>query len=495
MTLIILVPMLTIGLAYVSTSNVSSSMAQRGVAKSQADLLADAAVQYHFDQIRSYAAQNLPWSESNATVAETTLIGNDGVDRTAGTYSSTATLISHNDNDDTTANIRRTTDVIGITGTGRATNGTTSRAYMTMVITQEAKLCATTTTTTAFAPTVVIQSNAGILLSTNQGFRTHSSGNAYDGSILANDGVTWQPASGNKGSNPNTITVDGMVLAGGDTATTFTRSAAGMGNSNGTKNYLTNATSAQNGFPAATANSITNLGTQKTFADASAVNTWRAQWESDASQGTSFYSSVSTSTAPLVNGERRITAPAYIHGDLNASSGQLYLQPNSDPTKPNIVFVDGAINNATLLYNRGVVLVSTGRYTATNTSAQYALQTQSSPYTLAQLYNKTALVSLAVASNAIDMGVNASSNTGLIYACLGGIQCKANNNFNGVLVAGGTGTNGGVAAGGANSFDITFTPDAIQNRSDFKIQQSGAGSTAEAINKTTVSKPSGLIWR
>ncbi len=497
-TMLMLVCSALMGVSYFTLSNTSSLTAYRGAKKTQANLLADAAVQKHYDMIRAYMAQNRSWSDTDiGTLAPTMLISNDDANRLDGTYGSEATLLSQTSTTDTVNKKQIIVSKIRVLGTGTATRtGITSQAYATFTVEQEAPL--TNQPLLAFDSTTVIQSNSTITLSTNGGFRTRSTGNHYDGSVLSNGGILWSPQSGSKGSNPNTITFDGQVFAGGNAATSLTNSLNGLLNPNGTVNYQTYPAIAQNGHPIAQINSVTNLGATRQYPDASAVVLWQAGWITQGRTGTTYGGSVSTNSAPSVNGERRITAPAYISGDLNSNSNQLYLQPSSDSSKSNVVYVAGNITNSALLYNRGVLLVAAGKYTATNSSAQYALTTSSSPYTMAQLYAKTALVTLSPTSDAIDMGVNAASETGLIYACLGGIKCLANNNFNGALVAGGAGLFGGIIAGGPNSFDITFTPGALQNRTEFMFNPSallGGGSTQPgAINKTTVNDLGQFVW-
>lgn len=492
MALLLLVIMTLLGLSIVALASASSRMSDRGVHKVEAGALAEAAVQKHFDTIRNYMSQNKAWSSGDiGTLPVTTLVSNDGYARISGTYWSEATLLNTGVTNDTLNSKQTTIYTIQLKGTGKASNGTKSDSYATFTVTQTRPLQATTLSL-AFDAAAVIQSNSTVTLNTNGGFRTHSSGNGYDGSVLANAGVIWTPASGNKGSNPNSITIDGQVLAGGQAATDLTASPSGLGNSNGTKNYQTNAAAVERyGHPTALTNTISNLGSARTYPNAAAVAVWQTAWLAAATLGTAYPLGASSTTAPQVNGERRITAPALIVGDLTVPSGQLYLQPNADTTKSNVIYVTGDIKNSALLYNRGVTLVSLGKYKAMNSSAQYSLQTQSSPYTRTQLFAKTSLVSLAVASDAIDMGVNASSDTGLVYAALGGIICQANNNFTGILVAGGTGSTGGIIAGGPNSFDITYPAGALDARVDFKFSLTLAlgDPTPGEINSTSITDP------
>ena len=495
--LVLLMCSLLLGLSYFTLSNTISLTALRGAKKTQANLLADAAVQKHFDFIRTYMSQNQAWDSAKCgTLAPTILWANDTAAQSDGTYFSQATVIKQTSIKDTFNNKQVTTTTIKLKGTGTAPRSSvTSDAYATFSVVQEAPLTAPKPVL-AFDATVAIQSNSTITLSTNGGFRTHSSGNHYDGSVLANGGIIWSPQSGNKGANPNSLTFDGQVFVGGSLAAVLSNGLNGLGNPNGTINFQTIPAIAQNGHPVAGANAVTDLGSARTYPGADDVAEWRSDWANQALTGGFYLGSVSTNSAPNVNGERRITAPAYIWGNLNSNSNQLYLQPPSDPSRPNIIYVSGDVNNSALLYNRGVVLVVAGKYTAQNSSAQYALQTQSTPYTMQQLYAKTALVSLSPTPTALDMGVNAASNTGLLYAALGGIRMLANNSFNGALVAGGAGISGGIIAGGPNSFDITFTPAALKDRPEFMFTAllGNASGQPGAITKTTINPLGQFFW-
>ena len=496
--LVLLMCSLLLGLSYFTLSNTISLTAFRGAKKTQANLLADAAVQAHFDFIRNTMGKNQAWDvQTCGTLAPALLWPSDGTKQNDGTYSSQATVLKQTSVKDTFNNKQVTTTTIQLKGTGTAPQSRiTSEAYATFSVVQEAPLTVPKPIL-AFDATAAIQSNSTITLATNGGFRTHSSGNHYDGSVLANGGIIWNPQSGSKGANPNSLVFDGQVFVGGSVAALLTNSLNGLGNPSGVVNFQTFPAIAQNGHPVASANSVTDLGVARDYPGALDVAQWKSGWIHDAQQGGFYIGSVSTTALATTNGERRITAPAYIWGNLNANSNQLILQPSSDPNAPNVIYVAGNINNAAQIYNRGVVLVVAGKYTAQNSSAQYALQTQNSPYKkMDDLYAKTGLVSLSPTSDAIDMGVNAASDTGLIYAALGGIRVLASNNFNGALVAGGAGLTGGIVAGGPNSFDITFTPTALQNRADFMFTASLSlgGGQPGAINKTTVNPMGQFFW-
>ena len=335
-----------------------------------------------------------------------------------------------------------------------------------------------------------VQSNSTITLATNGGIRLSDTNNNHKAGLLANSTITWNTVGQPKAqmNNPNVIQIDGQIMVPAAPSLAYSGTVTGMGNTNGTTNYQTVGLAASGATAAVPANSIMGMGSPAPFADSTQVGLWQTQWIAQA-QGTgsiTYPGNVSTSSLPPVQqnpgwGEKRVTAPAYINGDLNADGGQLYLQPNSNPNLPNTIYVHGNVVNSALLYNRGVNLIVEGSYTDTGNSALYSLQTQYTPYaSTTAMMPKSSLVSLKQSSSAITLNTDSSGPAGLIYATLGGININGNNELRGVLVSGGTGSNGGVQINprGGNSFVVWFPQEAITGRGDFLLPPASASAGA-----------------
>jgi hypothetical protein len=501
-TLFFLLGISMIVVSVITLAASSNRVAERGAQKVQATALAEAAIHAHYDAIKKSLAADGTFSTS---LAPTTLYSTvSGVRLADGVYSSSVVgTPGRIDLDVLNAlNIKvglKTSYVFVLEGEGIASDGRTRSRVRASFTAEQIRATVATTPVSAFSANAAIQSNAGVQMITNGGMRTYSTTNNSNAGIIANGTVSWTPYSGSKSSftNNNAVDIDGQIMVPGSPDPNYaaTVGASGMGNSNGSVNYKTKAVAAQNGNPAAAANTIMGLSGAKTFADEGQVTTWQQQWISSAQSGTQFTGSVSTSSAPtnLLTGEKRITAPAYINGDLNASSGQLYLQPNLDTSKPQVIYVKGNITNGALLYNRGVVLICEGKYSTTNSSALYGLQTQYSLFTsMTSLYKNAALVSLSKSADAIKLGSNSSAPAGLIYAAQGGMVVPGQNEIKGVLVAGGVGANGGIVISpqNGNSFVVHYQPEAI-DRTDFSISSNSIN--LGAVLSTTPSRLTGWV--
>jgi Tfp pilus assembly protein PilX len=453
-----------VGLAIVSLqlADMSSLMAFRAAQKVQATALAEAGVQALYSDIRDAIATNTTVPSTYATTTMTTTIA--GKATSEGSFS--ASVVS-------TRAVGGATEMV-LEGVGNATNRVTSRVRASILVQANAGRMA------------AILSNTTIGIATNGGFRVSETvSGRNEASILANDGVAWNPTSGTKSAatNPNMLDIQGqiMVAANPDPAYAFTTGASGMGNSNGTQNYITAAYPTER-IPA---NSIMGVP-RRSFPDITQVSAWQNTWRTAAQSGTT-YGALTTATVPHdpSTGEPRITAPAYINGDLTIDSGQVYLQPPANSSLSNVIYVRGNVINRTLLYNRGVKLIVEGTYTDV-APALYSLQTQYSPYTtIDALYPIAALVTLSPTSNALTMTTSSSGPAGLMYAALGGVRVLGNNEVTGTIVSGGTGTNGGVSVepSGGNSFVVWYKPESITSRTD-ELQQL-AGSSSSSSNTIT----------
>ena len=332
-------------------------LAARGAQKVQSKTLAEAAVHAHYDAIKKALATdgNYPTTRPAMTLFSTV----NGVTSADGTYSSriigspiklSLPLLNSNN---VNVGIKLVWTFV-IEGEGVSPDGQTHSKVRASFTAIQLRATALGATAPSFASNSAVQSNGDVEMVTNGGLRfTSSSGGSAN--VLANDGAVWQAASGKKEDIKiaNVINVEGqlMVPRSPDPAYATTVGVNGMGNANGSVNYQTRAVTGQSPVPA---NTINGIAGSQNFADDSQVAAWKQDWMDKASTGVHYSGTVTPQSLPLnVLGERRITAPAYINGDLLVNSGTVYLQPNTDTKKPNVVYVTGNISNATKIYNRG----------------------------------------------------------------------------------------------------------------------------------------------
>lgn len=496
--------------AAVALTNVSSRLAMRGASKVQATALAEAGIHDLYDRIRTQMRASGTYPASLSTTQTRSAVGNLP---DMGSYTARVVSVTSSQSDIMTSGKKtglRTTWNFTLEGVGTARSGTESVVRTTFTATEETSIATTGGGTAAFDPArAAIMAAETIKINTNGGFRiSETVANRHRAGILANQGVLWDTVGQPKTNmnNPNVLEIDGqiMVPASPNPAYALTKGPTGLGNPNGKINYKTASKSASDdGYPTAPANDIMGLDEPYAFPDEDQVTIWKNAWLADAKTGTTYNGDVKASTVSPRQanpgwGERRITAPAYIDGNLTIEGGQqLYLQPNADPSKPQIIYVRGNVTNSALLYNRGVKLIVEGQFVEGSTSSLYSLQTQFSPYEnnanggMSGLYKAAALVSLKKDPLAILINTSSSGPSGLVYAALGGIKVTGNNEMRGVLIAGGTGGNGGVTISpqNGNSFVVWYQSDALV-RDDFNIADTAAGSVSQAF---TPSRPRGWV--
>ena len=488
LTTLMLMGITLIILATATLTDTSGRIADRGAQKTEATLLAEAGMNSFYDTIRSTMIANngvsYPAAPATPTTLSTTM---GGVIRTVGTYTAqyvgtpTTTTASINLGTQT-----QTTWTFTILGIGTSQNGlSTSQVQSTYTATIIQNNLGLNASATAALGPGALQSATTINFRTDGGVRVYDNANLNAANIIANGGIGWSPYSQSRSNaNPNILSTQGDFQVPNTPSTAYA--------------YTTSPTtglykSAGNSIFNSLTNSIVSLSAPETFPSTTQVSTWQSNWitaaqsTNNVSTGSVSASSVTPNASNPGQGEHRITAPAYINGNLNVDSNQLYLQPNSDATKSNVVYVNGNVNNAALLYNRGVVLVVAGQYNETSTSAQYALQTQFSPYSsMTALYGATALVALQAAPTAVNMITSSSSGPGLVFTPNGGITIQGNNEIDGVLISGGTGAAGGINIypQNGNSFVVKYHSEAVVGRIDFNLSVSTGGAIIQAFTPT-----------
>ncbi|MEI7576623.1 MAG: hypothetical protein WCK51_07005 [Armatimonadota bacterium] len=313
-------------------------------------------------------------------------------------------------------------------------------------------------------PTGAIVANGAVNMTTNQGIRTLSSNG--DAHVVGNKGITWNPFSGSKNSfaNPNIIDIQGYYLVPDGGPYTSTLSNSGLANPSGVKNYRSPAAPAQGDFPGAAANSVIKLNGEASFPDAGTVDGWAADYLNSASVSTAakFPTGLNSSaiTPRVSDGQIGVQSPALITGDLNVANGAtVHLWPASTNPKKNIIYVKGNVKNLGNIINHGCTLIFEQTYEDAS-SATYRIEQDALTFkTKEEAVMKSALLSLKSSKDAFKFHTNGSATTGLIYAMKGGIQIDGSNaDFTGMLLAGGSGTNGNidVKPGGGNSFTVHY---------------------------------------
>ena len=313
-------------------------------------------------------------------------------------------------------------------------------------------------------PNGAIVANGAVDMVSNQGIRTISTNG--DAHVVGNSGIKWNPFSGSKGSftNPNIIDIQGYYLVPDGAPYTSTLSTAGLANSNGTKNYRSPAAPAQGDFPGCAANSVIKLNGNATFPNESTVDTWAADYLNSASvaSGTKYGSGLkSADIAPRVSdGQIGVQSPALITGNFEVSDGAtVHLWPASTNPKKNIIYVKGNVKNMGNIINHGCTLIFEQTYEDAP-SAKYTIEQDANTFkTKEEAVMKSALLSLKKSKDAFKFHTNNSASVGLVYAMKGGIQVDGSNaDFTGMLLAGGTGSNGDISIkpGGGNSFTVHY---------------------------------------
>lgn len=465
----------SVGIGVISLTSTYNRSAKKTTDKWQSTSLAESGAHVLYDQIRQQMLNDVTFPFNlNSTTVKVPLGG--GNEETVGVYS--ARVIANRevqtDVEEGGNKYRKFTYYFTIEGRGKATGGVESvirtsfkgEIYRHMV--PRNNYGATPPPDTFNFPIGAIVSNENVQITTNNGLRTLSTDGENSAHVIANAGIRWDPASGSKNSqwNPNVIDIKGFYLVPDGGPFSSTVSAAGLGNPNGSKNYRSPAAPRQGDFPGAAANTVIKLASKVEFADEGTVNGWQNDWRSQASvpTGTSFSGNVSWSSLPPRpnDGKVGIQAPAIVNGDLNVENGRkIELWPASTDPKKNVVYVKGNVRNLGQIVNHGVTLVFEGGY-SDDSDAEYKIEPDSQTFKTVELaVMRSALLSLKKSKDAFKFSTNSSARTGIIYALKGGIEVTgANAEFTGMLLAGGTSTNGGIniRPGGGASFVVKYDP-------------------------------------
>lgn len=474
--LVFLMGFVVVGTMTLTASMNSNRGADRSTQSLQAMNLAEAGIQAMYDTIRTNMVANNTYpfeitsTEMTSNHRGSTQSMGRYVARVVDMQSSQEDIGPDHDRD------RVTNYTFVVESTGVAPDGISYRMRARFVasrgqnlVRQETVIREGPPTGQFYFPSGAILSNTRVEMVTNTGIRTFSP-DGRSGHVVANEGIVWSTATGNKSSNvnPNVIDIQGQYIVHQD-AEAFTRSSGGLGNSNGRVNYRSPSTNGMNGWPDMPANSVIAARDRVSFASSGEVDTWVNEWRArvarpDAQRFTQ--ANLSSNDVPQRQGDqwRVIRAPAYLDGNLNIENGQQvrFIPSSSDP-RDNVIYVRGNVTNMGQLLNLGVKVVIEGQYND-SPSAEYRLDTQGSPFgTMPRILQHSALISVNQSSSAIRFSTNSSVTTGLIYSAKGGIRVdSANAEFRGMLVAGGTGNNGGIEIrpGGGNSFVVHMTPEA-----------------------------------
>ena len=378
LTILILLGLSLVILATIILTDTSGRVANRGSLKVEATTLAEAGLHSFYDTIRTTMVGNNGTSYPLAPAATTLTSTINGTTRTMGTYSA-GYVGAPTYTTSTNGATKTTTWNFTIQGVGTAAgSGTVSTVQTSFTATVVQTVGAVGLTGSIGVGLGAIQSATTINFKTDGGVRVYDVSGLNGANVIANGGIGWLPYNQTRAySNSNLLYAQGdfMTLAAPSTAWAYTTSTTtGLYKSEG--NTIFNSLS----------NGIVGMSSPAAFASSTQTTAWQSNWLTQSqSVGNTYNGNVNASniTPNPTNpgqGEHRITAPAYINGNLNVDNGQLYLQPNNNTTKPNVIYVTGNVTNAALLYNRGVDLVIQGQYLETSSSAQYQLQRRTASF-------------------------------------------------------------------------------------------------------------------
>lgn len=460
------------GVAAMNLTQTQNKVAFMATNKVQADALARSGFDVFYDQIRAEmeASGNYPFALDPTNLTTTV----NGHNVNLGSYEATILECqkTQNDLDQGGSKIRRTTYTFKIKCKGTASNGTYSEFKVRFNAYRDQNLVKQTTSHMPqvsgqiYFPVGAIVSNTSVDIATNNGLRTYDTLGQNRAHILANDGISWSSPGKSSNTNPNVLDIQGQYLVPQGGSYDRTVSPTGIGNSNGAKNYKNPALAASGSFLGSPSDSVLKMGGPAGFADYAKTEEWRTRWYNTATgTGSTAYTGFTPANGITYNGvDRVLRCPAIINGDINVNNGELLrLMPKSTNPWDNVIYVTGDVKNKGQLLNLGVTLVVLGKY-SDGPSAEYKLDTQGSPFTnAATVMQRSSLMCLNQSADAVSFSTNSSATTGLIYALRGGIDVTSSNaEFTGMLVSGGTGTDGGVKIhpGGYNSFVVKFDPNA-----------------------------------
>ena len=442
--------------------------------KQQANALAESALEVFYDQIRNQMVNETSYPFSLAQTSVSMPI--NGVTTTIGTYSARLINAREVQTDVTQGNdkLRRYSYTFKVEGTGTTASGMVSKIQATFVgdfyrniVKKEVARVVTAPPGQIYFPVGALVSNTTVDITTDNGLRTYSpSGN--DAHVIANEGMSWNTATGTKSSNsnPNVIDIQGQFLVPPLGPLQSTNGVNGLGNSNGITNFRNPGLAATTTFAGSPPNTVLSMSGPVNFANESTVDGWATKWRTraTATDSLTWEGTVNNDNIPKREGDQWqiISAPCTITGDLVVQQGkQIRLMPKSTNPVDNVVYVKGNVINKGQLLNLGCTLVFEGKYTDTK-DAQYKVDPQGSPFTTRELVlMRSAFISLNQSKDAITWSSDASCSPGLVYSTKGGIRITGSNaELSGLLLAGGTGANGGIdiRPGGGASFTVRYEP-------------------------------------
>lgn len=314
-----------------------------------------------------------------------------------------------------------------------------------------------------------LMSNGAIRFTSNGGIRTFATNN--DGHVVANKGIEWNPSSGSKTAvtNPSVIDIQGQYQVPGSAEYAaiydFTVGPSGLGNPSGAKNYRSPDYPAADGNPPLAANTVARRQYPRPYPSPTMFDEWEVEMRAQGDKGTKYPGDVNTSSMPgrAGDGWKIIKAPAVIDGDLKISNAEdLRLMPTSEKPWENIVYVTGDVRNLGNLKNLGVTLVILGKYQDENHS-KYEIDTQESPYgTRESVLQHANFLSLNRDADAVTINSNEKMDSGLIYAARGGVRVHGSCEITGKLVA--AGSQDMVINPNGNEFTLRYEPLSGGNR-------------------------------
>lgn len=458
-----------VGLGSLALTNSRERISGVSHKKVQSNLLAEAGIEALYDQIRNEmkASGNYSFELSSRNLTQGTGSGATNF----GSYEARILRVDQNEQDlgSGGSRYRRTTYTFQLEGKGKAASGPTSVVRARFVSTRDVALVPQTSNPPNFAnnpvtfPVGAIVSNSKVNIKTDQGVKT-TSPDGRSGHVLANQGIVWNVASGNKNSVRATDVLDiqGQYVVPNGGAYQLTVGPNGMGNANGVTNYRNPGLPAQGNFLGSPANSVVRSSGPISFASDSRIDSWVSRWQGAIANTTPLPTTNSSQVGPVNGLNNTLRCPVVINGDLNVDAGTtLRLLPKSTNPWENVIYVKGNIRNAGELLNLGVTLVVEGKYVDTP-SAKYDLSEVGSPFgTSTMVRMRASMMSLNQNDDAVTLNQNASSTIGLIYALKGGIRMYGSGaSLTGSVVAGSSSSGAGVTIepSGGGRLEVNFDP-------------------------------------
>jgi hypothetical protein len=510
-TIVVLMTMLafaTVGVSLMSYSGSQSVAANSASGKIQANILAESGIHVLYDRIRSQMlrSQTYPRQPEEAQVNSKV----EGTSVTAGTYRARIVDVKSVQTDvtvDSNRKVRRTFYTFLIEGDGRSKSGSMTRYRAkfdasidhSFVRANSLGLPMTGTPDTIQFPIGALASNSTVTYRGEGGLRTLSP-TGKDAHILANGGVEWDTRADNKSGvmSSDIVSLEGQILVPSGTAYERTVGPAGIGNLNGVRNFRTPALPADGGFAGSAANEVQKLVDAAVFATSTQIATWRSAWLTTVSSPLAMagFSDADTNAngvfdssdiAPRVgDGKRVIPTPARIRGNFRIEPGQsVSVLPRGTNQKQNVLYVEGNIVNRGELKNLGVNIVVLGKYQDSE-NARYSVDWSEGFFTTKnRALQRSALLAMSASPDAVTFQSHRDSLVGLVYAPLGGIKVIGDSpDLAGALVAGGSGSQGGILVEPSDDgiATIRFEPAAAFDDSS----TAGAGGPVNWVQEGTV---------